>query len=69
MARLVESESKTSRDAEAAASRIVATETALKPISPSNTWWPKTSLWPKAADKSQDTTNQTQNHNNNGSGT
>jgi hypothetical protein len=37
----------TIRKAEAAASRIIATESALKPIQPSNSWWPSLSLWAK----------------------
>jgi muconolactone delta-isomerase len=37
----------TIRKAEAAASRSIATESALKPIQPSNSWWPSLSLWAK----------------------
>ena len=35
----------TIRKAEATASRIIATESALKPIEPSNSWWPNLTLW------------------------
>jgi muconolactone delta-isomerase len=40
-------EVETIRKAEAAASRSIATESALKPIQPSNSWWPNLSLWTK----------------------
>jgi hypothetical protein len=44
-----ESEVKILREAEAAASRSSATESALKPIgSSSSSWWPNMSLWSKA---------------------
>jgi hypothetical protein len=43
-----ESDSKVIGEAENAASRISATEAALKPIQPSSSWWPNISLWSKS---------------------
>ncbi|KAH7407383.1 hypothetical protein BKA64DRAFT_415498 [Cadophora sp. MPI-SDFR-AT-0126] len=40
------------RDAEAAASRTIAMESALKPVEKSNSWWPNMSLWTKEVNKS-----------------
>ncbi|PMD59740.1 uncharacterized protein K444DRAFT_613289 [Hyaloscypha bicolor E] len=43
-----EGDAKVIREAENAASRISATEAALKPIQPSSSWWPNISLWSKS---------------------
>ena len=37
----------TLKDAEAAVSRAIATQSALKPDSSSKSWWPNLSLWSK----------------------
>ncbi len=48
------------RKEEVAASRISATEAALKPIEPSSTsWWPRMSLWSTAARKDDKTLENT----------
>ncbi|KAG4442829.1 hypothetical protein IFR05_001710 [Cadophora sp. M221] len=39
------------RNAEATASRTVATEPALKPMEKPGSWWPNMSLWTKEANK------------------
>ncbi|PVH83749.1 hypothetical protein DL98DRAFT_652212 [Cadophora sp. DSE1049] len=39
------------RDAEAAASRTMATESALKPVENPSSWWPNMSLWTKEVNK------------------
>lgn len=39
------------RNAEAAASRTIATESALKPMKRPSSWWPTMSLWTKEVDK------------------
>ncbi|KAK0100853.1 hypothetical protein ONS95_007300 [Cadophora gregata] len=39
------------RDAEAAASRTIATESALKPVEKASSWWPNMSLWTKEVNK------------------
>lgn len=43
-----ESEVKFVRETEEGASRISATEAALKPIQSSSSWWPNISLWSKS---------------------
>jgi hypothetical protein len=43
-----EGDAKVIREAENVASRISATEAALKPIQPSSSWWPNISLWSKS---------------------
>jgi hypothetical protein len=43
-----ESDAKVIREAENAASQILATEAALKPIQPSRSWWPNISLRSKS---------------------
>ncbi|PSS19983.1 hypothetical protein M430DRAFT_27080 [Amorphotheca resinae ATCC 22711] len=53
-------EVQTLREAEAAASRKIATESALRADNPSKSWWPSLSLWSKETKagigKSDDTT-------------
>ncbi len=39
------------RNAEAAASRTLATQSALKPINQTNSWWPHMSLWGPGGNK------------------
>jgi len=39
------------RQAEAAASRTIATESALKPVEKGGSWWSSTSLWTKEVNK------------------
>lgn len=39
------------RNAEATASRTVATESALKPMDKPNSWWPNMSLWTEEVNK------------------